>query len=1059
MAALSDAGYEVLGELGRGGMGVVYLARKIALKRLCALKMILAGAHAGASAVARFRAEAAAIARLQHPDIVKIYNIGEADGLPFLELEYLPGGSLADTLDGTPRPVSAAVELVRALAGAIAEAHRRDIVHRDLKPANILLDEKGNPKVTDFGLAKMLDADSHLTRTRTVLGSPSYMAPEQADGDADRVVEATDVYSLGAILYELLTGRPPFKAATVMETLDQVRTVDPVPPSRFRQGLPRDVETICLKCLEKAPARRYASADELAEDLGRYLKREPIAARPTPSWERAWKAARRRPVVSALTGAVVVVAVIGFALVFWQWRRAEGSARRERLARNEAVGAQARLARDQGLSLARQGLVDRGLLWLARSLRLAEQAGSPELGLPLRVNLAEWSRQLARVRAHMIHPIAARSVAFTPDGKTLLTAGFDGALRTWDTSTGRETGPPLVSGGREPTGANEQIYTLALSPDGRTAATGTSARAAYIWDLASRRMVATLPHPCDNVWSAAFFPDGKRLTTIGQDGHVRIFDSASGRELGPSLIRHGTLVDYHCLALSPDGKTIVTGGRDGLARRWDVSTGRVLDPLLRHESLVEVIAFSPDGRKIFTGTRGGNARIWDSETSNTFELPRQAGSVVSVAFRADGQSVVTGTRSGLAEIWDLESLHPIGPAFRRGTTIKSVAFSPDGRLLATGEEDGTVHLIELPEEPGLIAPIRMRGHIHSVAFTNQGKQLLVGSRVGARFWDVETGRPAGPEMETDMDWEVESTVLSPDGRTIATGGWSMNKDEYRDGRIDLWDSASRKHLSTDATFSGMIYSLAFRPDGAALFAYNRQNSSAQPSAGSCLWDLSRRARERPMLDSLTAWATQVASSPDGRTLLLGCRDGTARFWDVASDRQQGAPLRHAGAVMSVTFSADGKRALTGSRDGTARLWDVARSELLIEPLRHDAEVGGVAFSPDGSILMTGSLDGTAQFWDAASASPLGPPLRHAGGVTSVAFSPDGRLAATGTMDQTVRLWRTPLRPTRADSNQIRLWVELLTEMEMNDGGGLRTLSADDLKIRRDELTRTGGPPL
>jgi eukaryotic-like serine/threonine-protein kinase len=314
LEALRSEGYVVLGELGRGGMGVVYLARKVALNRLCALKMVLTGAHAGSGALARFRAEAETIARLRHPDIVQIYHVGEADGLPYLELEYLAGGGLDQALDGSPRPAGEAARLVEVMARAIAEAHRRGIVHRDLKPANILLDGGGHPKVADFGLAKIVDSDGGLTKSRVVLGSPSYMAPEQAEGDTRQVGATADVYALGAILYELLTGRPPFRAATALETLAQVKDNDPVSPSRFQPGLPGDVETICLKCLEKNPARRYGTALDLAEDLRRFLAREPILAHPARLWERAWKWARRRPALAAalsFSTAAVVLLLVG----------------------------------------------------------------------------------------------------------------------------------------------------------------------------------------------------------------------------------------------------------------------------------------------------------------------------------------------------------------------------------------------------------------------------------------------------------------------------------------------------------------------------------------------------------------------------------------------------------------------------------------------------------------------------------------------------------------------------------------------------------------------------
>jgi tetratricopeptide (TPR) repeat protein len=335
--ALRSAGYEVLGELGRGGMGVVYLARKLALNRPCALKMILAGPHGGSAAAARFRAEAEAVARLRHPGIVQIYHVGEASGLPFLELEYLPGGNLDRKLNGTPRAPLEAARMVEALALAIAEAHGKGIVHRDLKPANVLLDADGAPKIADFGLAKILDSDSELTRTQMVLGSPSYMAPEQAEGRSSLAGETTDVYALGAILYTLLTGSPPFRAATAIETLAQVKAVEPVPPSRLQPGLPRDIETICLKCLEKSPGRRYLSARDLAQDLRRYIEGESITARLAPAWERAWRLARRKPTIAAAlsVGGLAVCLLLGGA--FYYNARLRQALERTRAAEQAAV--------------------------------------------------------------------------------------------------------------------------------------------------------------------------------------------------------------------------------------------------------------------------------------------------------------------------------------------------------------------------------------------------------------------------------------------------------------------------------------------------------------------------------------------------------------------------------------------------------------------------------------------------------------------------------------------------------------------------------------------------
>jgi YD repeat-containing protein len=355
-------GYEILAELGHGGMGIVYSARQVALKRLVALKMIRAGADAGPQDLERFRTEAEAAARLQHPNIVQIHEVGEQEGRPFFSMEFVDGGSLATRLYGQPQEPREAARLVETLAQAMHYAHQRGVVHRDLKPANVLLsfsrDPGGHvpavlargaqlgdavPKISDFGLAKQLDADSARTRTGVILGTPSYMAPEQALGNSKQIGPACDIYALGAILYELLTGRPPFKAGTMLETMDQVRSRDPVPPRQLQAAVPRDLETICLKCLRKEPTRRYASAQELADDLHRFLRHEPIRARPASVLERTSKWVRRHP-AATLAGLAVILLVIAGSIGFHLWRQNEGQRKDiDETRRKEEENEQARL--------------------------------------------------------------------------------------------------------------------------------------------------------------------------------------------------------------------------------------------------------------------------------------------------------------------------------------------------------------------------------------------------------------------------------------------------------------------------------------------------------------------------------------------------------------------------------------------------------------------------------------------------------------------------------------------------------------------------------------------
>jgi serine/threonine-protein kinase len=372
--------YELLRELGRGGMGVVYQAWQTSLSRMVALKMILAGAHAGPEELARFRAEAEAVARLQHANIVQIYEVGEHDGRSYFALEYVEGGSLERQLAGAPRPAGEAAALAETLARAVHYAHQRGIVHRDLKPANVLITEDRTPKITDFGLAKILvGARGDPTQTGAVLGTPGYMAPEQASGRPRDVGPAADVYALGAILYELLTARPPFLGQTPLDTLEQVRTHDPVPPRQLQPKVPRDLETICLKCLRKEPAQRYGSAQELADDLRRFQDGEPIRARPTSALERAVKWVRRRPTRAALgaAGLIVCVSLLGA----WAWASRAESRRRQKADAAAALamhGAQLLLEQARAAPLADAGRFREALAAAERAEELARAGGASD---------------------------------------------------------------------------------------------------------------------------------------------------------------------------------------------------------------------------------------------------------------------------------------------------------------------------------------------------------------------------------------------------------------------------------------------------------------------------------------------------------------------------------------------------------------------------------------------------------------------------------------------------------------------------------------------------------
>ena len=853
-------GYEILSELGRGGMGIVYKARQLRLNRLCALKMILSGEHTDAESRARFLAEAETIARLRHPNVVQIYGLGEHDGRPYFEMEYIEGGSLAQRLNDTPWASRPAAQMVAVLARAIGDAHRQGVVHRDLKPANILLMADDTPKVADFGLAKSLEAGPNLTQSGVFFGTPSYAAPEQAEGLTKTVGPAADIYALGAIFYHLLTGRPPFQAATVFQTLEQVKVADPVPPSRLQPGLPRDVETIALKCLNKDPQRRYTAAAALAEDLDRFLSGRAILARPTGAAERLWKWTRRRPAVALLSAAVVAVTVLGFALVLWQWRCAER-------ARLVAVEKQAQLTLYQGLALCDQAEVGRGLLWLTRSLELTTEAKSEGIDRTIRVNLADWCSQLSHPRKlpPMRHSAPILDLAFRREGRTLVSVGKDRVARTWDAATGMEVDPPLELASAPLDDRRLERATFGPPESGLLVAVDDRGRATF-WDVDHRQRSAfPLEHPLEHrIRDIAFSSDCNLFITCCNDGASRWWDMTTRKPIGePLWHRRG---GDTTMALSPDGRTLVTGGQDRRVIRWDVATGRPLEPELHYDSPVEAIVLTPDGRKVITGTRAGRLHVWDVNSERGFDLPPQGTEVTSLAVSPDGRVFASGTKGGIARLWDTTLLGQIGQTCKLVSAITSLAFDPDGRVLAMGDDDGAIRLWEVPRQKALGPPLQVNNPVQTVFFEGDGKRLLICSTEGARWWDLTTRKASEPLMRGER-WlnRVEAMAVSPDGRTLATARCMGAEGRVR-GWVELWDVATGAYLRQTPEQPHAVTSVAYSPDSKWLLTWGPEPKTAR------LWDVATLRDGRPLFRSLESPIHQAVFSRDGGILLQGCRD-------------------------------------------------------------------------------------------------------------------------------------------------------------------------------------------
>jgi WD40 repeat protein/tRNA A-37 threonylcarbamoyl transferase component Bud32 len=1083
------SGYEIVGVLGQGAMGVVYKARQLRLNRLVALKMILTGGYTGERELARFRAEAEAVAQLHHPHVVQVYDVGEADGKPFFSMEFVEGGSLADRLETGPMRPHRAAQLVETVARAMHAAHRDGVVHRDLKPANILLAADGTPKVTDFGLAKQLDRDSSQTKSGTVLGTPCYMAPEQASGRAHVVGGSADVYALGAILYHALTGRPPFKGPSVLDTLEQVRSREAVRPRQLQPDVPRDLETVCLKCLEKDPRKRYADAAALADDLRAYLESRPIQARPVTLWDKSVKWAKRSPWVAFLCGLVLGVAALGAGLSYWQWREAQTEHLARDVEHQRALKLLFRLSMDRASDLCQQGEVARGMLWLTRALDISHDDSFPPeeveaLRRSVRANLGAWRGRLHALRHVLPHPAPVDTAIFSPNGRLAIAACSDYRVRLWHSATGSTAARPLEH--------PAAVLALCCSPNNGLILTGCADGGARLWDALSGRLVGAVlraPKSTGPVRAVAFSPpDGKTLVTAGDDRVVRLWETATGTLLREGRGHQGAVqaVDY-----SPDGRAILTGSADRTARLWDAVT---LKPgsVLNEDGEVWGVDFSPRGKLLLTLNRKQGAEpdssvdLWAAVAGNSHIAKLHYESLTSAVFSPSGRKILTGGTDHYARLWDTDNGQRMSVSFQHGDAVLGVAFSPDGKTLLTGSQDHTARLWEEATGKPLGQPLEHQGPVQSVAFTPGGQTVLTASQDRtARLWEAS---PTSPSVQPQGSWGERGRVLtvgfSPDGLTMVSGNGNQlvlrrvadrnrlgslrhEKDVLavafnpggtailtgsRDGLARLWDPASGRSLRS-FEHRQPVRSVAFSPDGATILTASGDDKGGEIR----LWDFSSgQPMGRPLSLPGTVWA--LAFSSDGKQCAASIGPNFVRVYDLTTRKQAELPSLHRSRVVSLAFSPDGRFLLTGSTDRTARLWDTATSRPIGSPLQHQGPVWAAAFSPDGQTVVTGGSDGNARVWDVASGAAVGPPWPHGdGGIWAVAFQPDGRFVFTGGGDGFTRLWEVPVA-VGGSPELVRLWAEVITAMELDDEGVVHRLGATTWTQRRDRLRELGGSP-
>ena len=989
-AVLGD--YELLGEIGRGGMGVIYRARQRRLDREVAVKVLRGGEFASVEAQARFRSEAAAVARLQHPGIVAIHDVGEDAGVLWFSMDLVPGENLAERVSEHPLEARSAAECVRRVAEAVQHAHAHGVLHRDLKPSNILLGADGQPCVTDFGLARRTGADSasgaaEITRTGQMLGSPGYAAPEQALGGAADV--RTDVYGLGALLYHLLTGRPPFQGPTLDSILLQLRDDDPLAPRRLTPTVPRDLETIALQCLEKNPAQRYRTAREVAEDLARFLEGERIRARPASSLDKAWRRCRRRPGVAALLALLVSGAAVAFAAID-SARREEGDAKK----RAQAASAQAQTANTE---------LSRANNRLAASVDLAEMRHADDLFRE--GDSAQAVGALALVLRHDPENSAACSRL---------------ASALWHGDFALPLAQPFFVGG--------EITHLQFLADGRTMFVGADAGAA-LWDAANGRKLRDF-EPAQRP------PGGYRLSvdeqtlagwTADPNAFLDLWDVPGGQRLVPS-IRHANWLNN--LAFSPDSGRFIAVGGDPAPQLAEARTGLPSGVPLAHPFGQFACAFSQDGKQIATSERA-TVHVWDSATQQHLRtLPALPAAVKSIVFSPDGRWLAASDFERDIALFSMPGGEPASALRHHEPGINSIVFSRDDRHLLTSSDDHTAQVWEVPGGAASIPPLRHRDAVVFAAFSPDDARIVTCSSDNtARLWETRTGRPLSQPLRHAETPRL--AVFTPDGATLYTGG--------ADRTVRRWDARGANVPPVLLAHEGRVNSAEWSPDGTRIVTAGDDCHSVVWDAATARPNATRLPHNHPVRiarfssdgrcfatgsDSRTAWVKStdadtslagplahggsvrdVAFSPNGQRLATGCADGTVRLWDLARKGALTASLPHAGAVRSVRFSPDGHLLLTAAfEDRAAHLWDAATGEPVASTLEHGDGLWLAEFSPDGALIATASHDNTARVWDARNGRPVSPWLRHARAVRSLDFSPDCRLIATASSDATARVW-------------------------------------------------------
>jgi WD40 repeat protein/tRNA A-37 threonylcarbamoyl transferase component Bud32 len=1012
--------YELLEEIARGGMGVVYKARQKSLDRIVAVKMLLAGQFATKQFVQRFRTEAAAAAALRHPNIVAIHQVGFQSGQYFFSMEYVEGLNLAQLVGQKPLSSTKAATYLKAIAEAIDYAHQQGILHRDLKPSNVLIDSATDqPRVTDFGLARRLDGESTLTVTGQVLGSPSFMPPEQAGGGRKAMGRHSDVYGLGAILYHMVTARAPFQAQSLEATVTQVVNADPIAPRLLNPAVRPDLETICLKCLEKEPSRRYQNARELAEELGRFLNGEPILARPVSRPERAWRWCRRKPALATLGAAalaLLLVILVGAPIAFVRIQQARVEAERNLYAADmrlvsEAVKQGAYNQADELLKAHRpaKGQKDlRGFEWRyfwkvledqkpVRSLEgLPADTGWEDVSLIVRgdilynqggTNLLAWDMKTWESLPlnkppqpnwvnWLWYPVCDRACAVDNTNATLTVyhlPGFDHALSfpmrgpVSDTALSR----------------NGDLLAAAVQSGGKWRA--------LVWDLRKGVLVRELPECDAAIMQLVFSPDNTLLGVSCEDGVIAIWDLASSAPRpSPPKGENGT----RKIQFFPNSRRLLFDDEVQPCRVWDIQTESECELAAGGTVQAASFGFSPDGKFLVTRANLADLTLFDATSLQLIGTLRgHLGLTRGLGYSPDGKLLATASIDQTARVWDLATLREVAVLGGFGERISDVKFSPDGGIvLISGFGALKVYDRSKVVNRGLFATVPDPGGVYSMALSPDRHTLATRSWIGTMtIWDRTTRTPLWSKHLDDGG--LSHIRYSPDGNTLA---WSTQDDLKM---LTVKDGATNS-IGLDGTPGQVIHPVAFSPDGLKL-AYSCRTQVL-------VLDLkSQHSRPFARADDEVFG---ISYSPDGTRLAFGDRLGSLTMCDPLSRQVLFKTNAHRPHCHTIRFSPDGRLLATAGDDALIKLWEVHPNSLTLKhTLRGHRGYPGCSFSPDGTRLVSGASDQMIKLWDVERGVELATLYGHTDYLSERLFAEDGNsLYSTGFgSDRQIRYWEAP----------------------------------------------------